>query len=321
MVTNEDTVLSQYVPGYRANLNLAPMQTDTRLLATVDGDLAYDTPGQMFNGDDIGRSDPEPILTRVPDTPDKFLGQTRRVGYFTGFHDTAWIDNADKARELVDPTNKTMMSLMGGRWRHVDKVIMAAAVGNAYSKTDDSSAPSATALPAGQIVASTDVTAAHDGEVVPTNGSQYGLSVGKILRAGFLLDESELEGPRHWVGGSQQKEDLLRRTPVTSRYYANVTALVEGKVDTFMGFTFHWLASKYVPSAGLGHDTASAIRQNIAYVQDAIMYRGRPIIEAQLWNRKDKSNRVQAYYEMEDGAVRRYDTAVVEIDCYEGAAY
>ena len=81
MATNEDTVLSQYVPGFRANLNLAPQQTDTRLLGRVDGDLTYDTPGQMFNADDVQRtSDPEIIVTRVPDTPDKFPGFTRRVG-------------------------------------------------------------------------------------------------------------------------------------------------------------------------------------------------------------------------------------------------
>ncbi|HUO21712.1 MAG TPA: phage capsid protein, partial [Caulobacteraceae bacterium] len=199
MSTNEDTILSQYVPGFKANLNLAPQQTDTKLLSTVDEDLAYDVPGQMFNADDVGRSDPENISTRVPDTPDKFVGMTRRLGYFQPFQDAAWLDNVDKARELVDPTNKIMMALMAGRWRMVDKAIMAAALGLAYSKTDDTSAPSSSSLPAGQVVASTDVSAAHDGEVVPTDGSQYGLSVGKILRAGFLLDESELEGERFWI--------------------------------------------------------------------------------------------------------------------------
>lgn len=321
-MANEDTELSQYVPGFRANLNLSPQQTDTRLLATVDSDLAYDTPGQMFNADDVGSSDPEPVTSRVPETPDKFLSKTRRVGFFKGFHDSFWIDNADKARELVDPTSKSMMSLMAGRWREVDKNILAGALGPAYSKTDDTGAPSSSNLPAAQIIASIDVSYAHDGEVVPTNGSQYGLSVGKIIEAGFLLDESELEGRRHWVGTSKQKADLLRRTPVTSSYYAEVKALVNGALSEFMGFQFHWLKSSRVPAlAALGHDGVSAIRQNVAYIEDAIVYRGRPIISARMTERADKSYRVQAYYETEHGTVRRYDTAVVEIDCYEGPAY
>jgi hypothetical protein len=321
MSTAEDTILSQYVPGFKANLDLAPQQTDTRLLGTVDSDLAYDTPGQMFNADDVQTSDPEAAVGRVPDTPDKFIAMTRRIGFFAPFQDSAWLDNVDKARELVDPTNKIMMSLMAGRWRYVDKAIIAAALGLAYSRLDAASAPTATALPAGQVIASTDVSAAHDGEVVPADGSQYGLSVGKILKAGFLLDESELEGQRHWVGTSQQKMDLLRRTPVTSRYYTDVQALVGGKIDEFMGFRFHWLKSTRVPSAGLGHDGASAIRQNIAYIQDAICYRGRPITDARIAIRHDKSDTPQAFYKTEHGGVRRYDSAVVEVDCYEGAAY
>lgn len=327
MSTNEDTVLSQYVPGFRANLNLAPQQTDTRLLATVDGDLSYDTPGQMFNADDVQTSDPENINTRVPDTPDKFLAMTRRVGYFQPFQDAAWLDNVDKARELTDPTNKVMMALMAGRWRRVDQTIIGRTgqpgglLGKAYSKTDDTGVPSSSDLPAGQIIASTDVAYAHDGEVVPTNGSQYGLSVGKIIHAGFLLDESELEGDRFWVGTSQQKADLLRRTPVTSVYYAEVKALVAGSISEFLGFKFNWLKSSRVPSAGPGHDGAAAIRQNVAYIKDAVVYRGRPISDASINIRRDKSNTPQAFYKAEDGAVRRYDSAVVEVDCYEGAAY
>lgn len=321
MSTAEDTILSQYVPGFKANLALAPQQAATRLLSTVDGDLAYDTPGQMFNADDVQTSDPEDVYTRVADTPDKFVAMARRIGYFAAFEDSAWLDNVDMARELVDPTNKIMAALMAGRWRKVDKTILAAALGNAYSKTDATSAPAVSALPAAQIIASTDVTFAHDAEVTPTDGSQLGLTVGKILHAQFLLDESELEGPRHFVGTSQQKADLLRRTPATSRYYADVQALVTGKVSSFLDFNFHWLKSSRVPSAGLGHDGASALRQNVAYIQDAIIYRGRTITNARIAVRHDKSDTPQAFYKAEHGAVRRYDAAVVEVDCYEGQPY
>ena len=321
MATNEDTVLSQYVQGFRANLNLAPQQTDTRLLGAVDGDLNYDTPGQMFNADDIQTSDPEDISTRVPPTPDKFVAASRRIGYFQPFHDAAWIDNVDKARELQDPTNKIMMALMAGRWRKTDTTILRSMLGVAYAKLDDTSAPTPVALPASQIVAATDISFAHDGEVVPDGTKQYGLSVGKILHAGFLLDESELEGERHWAGTSQQKADLLRRTPVTSIYYAEVKALVNGSIDEFMGFKFHWLKSTRVPSAGAGNDGLSALRQNVAWIKDALVYRGRPITDARIRIRPDRSDTPQAFYKTEHGGCRRYDTAVVEVDCYEGPAY
>ncbi|MGH6955298.1 MAG: phage capsid protein [Caulobacteraceae bacterium] len=327
MADSEDTVLSQYVPGFRANLNLAPQQTDTRLLSGVDGDLAYDTPGQMFNADDVQTSDPEIITSRVPQTPDKFPGFTRRVGIFVPFQDAAWIDNVDKARELVDPTNKVMMSLMAGRWRFVDTTILGTTagvgglLGKAPTKLDASGAITYQALPAAQIVASTDVSFAHDAEIVPIDGSQYGLSVGKLLHAMEILDESELEGPRHLALSSQQKTDLLRRTPVTSRYYADVEALVKGELDEFLDFNIHRLQKARIPSAGLGHDNASAIRQCVAWIEGACVYRGRPITDARIRIRPDRSDTPQAFYKTEHGSVRRYDTAVVEIDCYEGAQY
>lgn len=316
----EDTVLSQYVPGFRANLNLAPQQTDTRLLMAVDGDLAYDTPGQMFNADDVQPSDPEDINTRVPLTPDKFPSFTRRVGMFTPFHDASWLDNVDKARELVDPTSKVMMSIVAGRWRKVDTAILAAAIGNATSKLDASGTITVTALPAAQVVSATDVTYQHDAEVLPTNGSQYGLSIAKLLHAGALLDESEVDGERWLALTGGQKADLLRRTPATSRYYSDVVSLQQGKIDDFLGFRIVRLQKARFPSF-IGHDGVSPVRQCVAWVQNAIVYRGRPITDAQVWLRKDRSNTPQTFYKTEHGAVRRYDTGVVEIDCYEGPAY
>lgn len=318
MSTNEDTILSQYVPGFRANLNLAPQQTDTKLLYAVDSDLAYDTPGQMFNADDVQPSDPEDISTRVPDTPDKFVAMTRRVGMFQPFQDAAWLDNVDKARELVDPTNKVMMALVAGRWRKVDVTILGAAIGNALSKADASGTLTNNALPAGQVVASTDQTFKHDAEDLPTAGNQYGMSVAKLLHAKYLLDEGELEGERFLALGSQQLTDLLRETPVTSRFYADVQALVQGKLSSFLEFNIIRLKSSRLSSAGAGHDGTSPIRQCVAWVKDAILYRGRPITDARIRIRPDKSDTPQAFYKTEHGAVRRYDKSVVEIDCYEG---
>lgn len=320
MATNEDQVLSQYVPGFRANLNLAPQQTDTRILNAVDGDLAYDTPGQMFNADDVQTSDPEDITTRVPNTPDKFVGMSRRIGMFTPFQDAAWLDNVDKARELEDPTNKIMMALMAGRWRKVDTTILTGAIGNAYSKLDDTGTLTATGLPAAQVVAVNDIAFAHDGEVVPAGGQDYGMSVGKVIHAKMILDDSDLEGERYMTFGPQQTADMLRRTPVTSVYYAEVKALVAGSIDNFLGFNIIRLPRKRIPFV-VGHDAVSPNRQCVAWIKPALVYRGRPITDARIRIRPDKSDTPQAFYKTEHGVVRRYDTAVVRVDAYEGPAY
>ena len=323
-ITAEDTVLSQYVPGFQANLRLAPQQTDTRLLSTVDGELNYATPGQMFNADDVGLLDPEPITTRVPNTPDSFPSFTRRVGMFSPFQDARWLDNVDKARELVDPTNTVMRAIMAGRWRYVDAAIAAAALGpaNNVTTTLQGGGLTQTALPAAQVIAGNDTSFNSEAETVPPGfsaGSAYGLSVGKLIHAKMLLQESELEGDLHMALTSQQLADLLRLTPVTSIYYSDVKALVSGTVDNFLGIMFHRLHKNLIPS--FAGNAGSPIRQCFAYVQDAIVYRGRPITEATIQIRPDKSRTPQTFYKTEHGGVRRYDTAVVEIDCFEGAPY
>ena len=318
--TNEDTVLSQYVPGFKANLNLAPQQTDCRLLPACDGELAYDVPGQMFNADDVQLSDPEDIVTRVPNTPDKFIAMIRRVGYFVPYQDAAWLDKVDIARELVDPTGKVMMALMAGRWRKVDRAIIAGLLGNAYSLTAPNTAPTASGLPAAQLVANNDVLYQHDAEVLPTNSSSYGMSVAKIIHAGLILDDSNMVGERFLAIGPAQKADLLRRTPVTSRYYNDVTALIKGEIDNFLGFNIIRLPRLQMTGV-LGFDGVNYDRYCPAWIKDAVVYKSRPVEEATIMRRPDKSNTPQAFYKTEHGAVRRYDTAVVQISCYEGAAH
>jgi hypothetical protein len=307
----QDTELSQYVPGFVANLNLQPQQAATRLLSGVDSDLSYAEPGQMFNADDVGTSDPEDVNTRVPDTPDKFIGQARRVGFFSGYHDSCWFDSADKVREITDPTNTKMRALMAGRWRKVDDCIIAAAFGAANVITAPNTAPSTVAFPTGsQTIAANDVTYAHDDEVVPTDASDYGLSIGKLIHAGLILEASELDGDMYLALSAKQKADLLRRTPATNQFYSDVKALVAGTLTNFLGFNI--LRSERLLKTGNN-------RRVIAWKKPALVYRGRSIDggNASIHIRNDKARTPQAYYRTEHGCLRRYDTGVVEILCKE----
>lgn len=307
----ETTELSQYVQGFSANLNLSPQQTDTKLLNCVDSDLAYAPPGEMFNADDVDFTDPEDVQTRVGDTPDKFLGATRRVGMFGEFHDSAWFDKVDEVKEITDPTSTKMRALTAGRWRKVDNKIIAVGLGNAVSKTDNTDTFTTTALPAAQIILPNDVTYAHEDEVVPTDASNYGMGVGKIIQAGLLLDESELEGERYLLLSSKQKGDLLRTTPVTNKFYNDVQALQSGKVMSLLGFTIITMASKRLLLQSAG------IRRCMAWIKPAICYRGRTISNTSISVRADKQNTPQAYYKASHAGVRRYDGGVVEIRCKE----
>lgn len=68
------------------------------------------------------------------------------------------------------------------------------------------------------------------------------LTVDKILEAKKLLDTKNVPAQgRHWLGHAYQLNSLLKETKVTSSDYASVKALVNGDINTFLGFEFHWI--------------------------------------------------------------------------------
>ncbi len=300
-----NTVLARYVPGFTSNLNLSPQQKTSHLIDAVMADLSYGEPGEGFNLDDLGESTPDDVATRVPDTPDKFLGGQRRVANFTEFHDSAWLDNVDKAKLLEDPTNMTMAALMAGRWRKADDRIIAAGLGNAYVKGVDG-VLNAVPLPASQIVAVNSQKYVHDAEVIPAASADYGMSLGKLIEANALLDESEVEGPRFITLTSDDVASLLTRTPVTDQHFASVQALSAGTVNQLLGFTVKRMSKKRMP-------IVSGQRRLMAWAKPAIVYKGRPVTNARIAIRTDKSDTPQAFYKTSHAGGRRYDEGVVEI--------
>lgn len=300
----EGTIASHYVHGFRANLNLTPRQMTSRLIGAVDADLAYAEPGTSFNCDDIGVSVPQVVTTRVPDSPEGFLENIRRGGHFTGFHDGKFIDSLDKARMLSDPSNKTMAAMMAGKQIFIDDKIIEGLFGTVYS---GETLTTSNSFPAGQIIAVDDRQNLHDAETVAASGN-LGLTIGKIITAGEMLDASELEGERIFAFGRKEKSQLLASTPATSSDYNAVKALVNGTINEFYGFRF--IRTERLP-------VASSIRACAAWIKPAIEYKAREIVTAKITQREDKSWSWYAFYKGEHAVARRYDSAVVKVLCSE----
>lgn len=308
MSNHPDTIMARYVPGFKSNLNLSPQQTKSHLIDAVDSDLNYSETGEGFNLDDVGESEPRDVATRVAATPDKHLGSTRRVANFVEFDDSAWLDNVDKAKLLEDPTDKTMSALMAGKNRKHDSFIITAGLGVAFEKDPATGGLNAISLPASQIVAASSVRRAHQDEKVPTDASDYGMSIGKMIEANEILDESEIEGERFMTLTSAEIASLLQRTPTTNDNYAEVKALNDGKINHLLGFTIKKLSKKRIPLIGAGTQ-----RRLMAWVKPAIAFRARPVTNARIAIRTDMSDTPQAYYKTSHAAGRRYDEGVVEI--------
>jgi hypothetical protein len=319
------TAQSLYVPGFRANLNLLPQQSRSRLLECVDSDLAYDTPGQYFNADDVGTSDPQLVTTRVPDSPSGFVDMYRRFGSFLPYADGRFIDNEDLVRQLEDPTSKVMQSMLAGLGRNRDAVIIGSGgVGGVMGTYQYQNSAGAYAQgPANANIIASNFAGSHEDEdITKVEGGDgaYGLTIGKLIQTKINLDNSEIDEPLpgdrptdyHFACTATQLGDLLRGVPATSSFYNDVKGLIAGTLSYFLGFHFHRLSAnaQFNPLA-----KTSYTRKCLAWHRNAIIYRGRTIIPEEVVKRADKSFRWYAYYEFNHGCVRRYDGGVWEVDC------
>lgn len=101
-------------------------------------------------------------------------------------------------------------------------------------------------------------------------GSNTNLNMAKLRDAKRLLDKSNVppEG-RHIVIHANSLANLLSETAVTSSDFNSVKALVQGELNTFLGFQFHVLGDR--AEGGLPID-GSSDRKVFAFHQMAVGY-------------------------------------------------
>ena len=200
--------------------------------------------------------------------------------------------------EVVLPTSPIIQSHAAAYARTCDKIIIDALGGTAFTGTTGTTA---TVLPAGQKIA---VGYVESGTV-----ANSGLTIAKLRAAKFLFDSNEVdeEEERIMVVSAKQLQDLLRTTEVTSADYNTVRALVDGTLNTFMGFKFR--RSQQLP-------LAVDIRSCFAYVKTGVILAERGL-KTMMDVRPDLSHSLQIRSVASLAAVRMEEKKVVEIACDE----
>ena len=200
--------------------------------------------------------------------------------------------------EVVLPTSPIIQSHAQAYARTCDSIIIGALGGTAYTGTTGTTA---TVLPAGQKVA---VNYVESG-----TAANSGLTIAKLRAAKFLFDSNEIdeEEERIMVVSAKQLQDLLRTIEVTSQDYNSVRALVDGALNTFMGFKFR-------RSQLLGK--VSTVRSCYAYVKSGVILAERGL-KTHMDVRTDLSHSLQIRSVASLAAVRMEEKKVVEIACDE----
>ena len=111
------------------------------------------------------------------------------------------------------------------------------------------------------------------------------------------------------VCSANQLSDLLNINEVKSSDFNTIKALVQGEIDTYLGF-------KFIRSERLGLDSSSN-RQVLAFCQSAIGLAVGSDIQTKISERADKNYATQVFLSMTIGATRIEDEKMVEIACTE----
>ena len=282
-------ITTAFVEQYKSNVFHLAQQKGSKLRDAVRTESVV---GKSHFFERIGSTAAVKRTSRHADTPRVDTPHSRRKVTMDDYDWADLIDDSDKVRLLISPQSEYAKAGAYAMGRTMDDVIIAAATGNAFGGV---SGGSTIALPAGQKIA---------------HGST-GLTIAKLISAKEKLDAANVDPDegRTLVCSAKQISDLLGTTQITSSDFNSVKALVQGDIDTFMGF-------KFIRSERLGTDS-NGNRQVLAFTNTSIGLALGKDIQTKISERADKNYSTQVYLCMTIGATRVEDEKVVEIACTE----
>ena len=284
-------ITTAFVQQYSSNVQLLSQQKGSLLRNAVRVESQV---GKNAFYDQVGSATAQKRLSRHADTPQIDTPHARRRVSLVDYEYADLIDDQDKVRTLIDPTSPYSQATAFAMGRAIDDEIISAAFGTAYTGETGSTS---TTFPSGQVVS--------------VGSPVAGLSIAKLVEAKQLLDEANVDTtlPRYVAVAPEQLADLLNITTVTSSDYNTVKALVQGEIDTFLGF-------KFIVSTRLSSESG-VNRRVIAWAEDGLLLSIGKDITAKIDERADKGYATQVYYAMSIGATRMEEEKVVEIKCRE----
>jgi len=282
-------ITTAFVEQYKSNVFHLAQQKGSRLREAVRTETVT---GKSHYFERIGSVAAQKRTSRHADTPRMDTPHSRRKVTMDDYDWADLIDQEDKVRMLISPQSEYAMAGAWAMGRAMDDAIIAAATGNAFGGV---SGGTTVALPAAQKIA---------------HGSA-GLTLEKLIEAKEILDGNDVDPdePRYMIATSKQMSNLLNLQKVTSADYASVKALVQGQIDTYLGFNF-------IRTERLGLDSNSN-RQVLAFCKSSIGLAVGADVSTRISERADKNYATQVFLSMTIGATRVEDEKMVEIACTE----
>lgn len=277
-----DTQNEIYAQAYGQNIMQLAQQKFSKLIGTVY--MRPNVRGKTFFQDQIGTWAMATKGGRNVQTPNNDPALARRMGVMLDYHDNRMLDRGDELKCISDPRSAYTIAAARSLGRKIDDVIIAAAV--------------ATDTKSGETGSTTAPTTAT---IAITTGT---LHIGDVANFKLALDNSDVDTEdRYIVITPTLLASALNQDKLTSSDYAAVKALVNGQIDTFMGFK--WIQStRIAEQSGL---------EGLVYQKNALCLAmaTQPLVRTD--ERADLSYSWQIYYELNCGAVRLEEAAIRKI--------
>jgi len=249
-----DQLPTYFETEYSKNWEMLAQQMDSRL-GTAVTPTTITGKRRKFNQLDEGEM--SEVTERKGDTPD---GDSTGDSYWIfrrKFEKVIVFDEDDEIQlgTIALPDSDEVASMAAASNRTKDRVIIQAFDGTRYIGENGTTSNSFS----GGMSIAVDYVASG-------STANSGLTLAKISRAKKLLDEQEVDdGDRYFAHSSQQLQDMLLVDKMTSEDYASVKALVDGKIDRFLGF-------KFVRTELLTRNTSTDVRTCFAWHKSGIKF-------------------------------------------------
>jgi hypothetical protein len=281
-----------FVKQFQDTVTMLVQQSDSRLRGCVMVDTNFKGEKKFY--EQYATDSMVELSSRYADTPVQLPDHRRRMVTPRYYVSNTLEDPKDALQMLIDPKSTYMQAKQAAANRQIDDIIIAAFNATAYT---------------GQEGSTTQAFDASNQVSVNTGATNSGMNKAKVLRAKRLLDAAEVDdNERYAVASARQFEDLLNITEVTSSDYNVVKALVEGSLNTWVGFAWK-------RSARLG--TSNSNRLCYFWQKKAMQLAIQKDVEGRVDERADKNYALQVYMKLCMGATRLEESRIVEVACAE----
>ena len=282
-----------FVQQYRDAITMLAQQMTSRLRGAVMVDTDFKSEKKFY--DQYASDDLTEISSRYADTPLSLPDHRRRMvtpRYFVG---ATLEDPVDAKQMLIDPKSAYMQAKQAAAARKIDDQIVTALGGTAYTGKTGSTSQA--------ITLTVDVQ-------IGGGGSDVGMNKTKVLRTKRLLDAGEVETEDRYMGiTARQLEDMLNTTEVASSDYNVVKALVQGELNTWVGF--NWIRTERFTT------DSNSDRLCYGWQKKGMQLAISKEPEGRIDERPDKNYAWQVYMRLCLGATRLEEARVVQIECDE----